>query len=100
MLPYRLQMPDWSYSEPHRLLHLIVTIPQENASLSYPFFRGVILGITGRRISDWEWHTCPGGNASARVVESGCKQFRARFAGAGMRWSRPGAENLIPIRAA
>jgi hypothetical protein len=34
------------------------------------------------------------------MVESGCKQFRARFAGAGMRWSRSGAENLIPIRAA
>ncbi|MBI5649433.1 MAG: hypothetical protein HZC40_03140 [Chloroflexi bacterium] len=34
------------------------------------------------------------------MVESGCKQFRARFAGAGMRWSRPGAEHLIPIRAA
>jgi hypothetical protein len=34
------------------------------------------------------------------MVESGCKQFRARFAGAGMRWSRPGAENLIPVRAA
>jgi hypothetical protein len=34
------------------------------------------------------------------MVESGCKQFRARFAGAGMRWSRPGAENLMPIRAA
>ena len=34
------------------------------------------------------------------MVESGCKQIRARFAGAGMRWSRPGAENLIPIRTA
>ena len=34
------------------------------------------------------------------MVESGCKQTRARFAGAGMRWSRPGAENLIPIRTA
>ena len=34
------------------------------------------------------------------MVESGCKQFRARFAGAGMRWSRPGAEHLIPVRAA
>jgi hypothetical protein len=32
--------------------------------------------------------------------ESGCKQFRARFTGAGMRWSRPGAERMIPIRAA
>ena len=34
------------------------------------------------------------------MVESGCKRFRARFAGAGMRWSRPGIERLIPIRAA
>jgi hypothetical protein len=34
------------------------------------------------------------------MVESGCKQVRARFAGAGMRWTRPGAENLLPIRTA
>ncbi len=34
------------------------------------------------------------------TVESGCKQFRARFVGPGMRWSRAGAERLIPVRAA
>lgn len=34
------------------------------------------------------------------MVESGCKQFKARLAGPGMRWSRPGAEHLLPIRAA
>ncbi len=34
------------------------------------------------------------------MVESGCKQFRARFDGAGMRWSRKGAERMIPVRAA
>lgn len=34
------------------------------------------------------------------VVESGAKQFKARFSGPGMRWSRKGAENLLPIRAA
>ncbi len=33
-------------------------------------------------------------------VESGVKQFRDRFTGAGMRWSREGAERLLPIRAA
>jgi hypothetical protein len=33
-------------------------------------------------------------------VESGAKQFKARFSGPGMRWSRPGIERLIPIRAA
>ena len=34
------------------------------------------------------------------MVESGCKRFRARFVGSGMRWSRPGMERLLPIRAA
>ncbi|MCL5998822.1 MAG: hypothetical protein M1546_22605 [Chloroflexi bacterium] len=34
------------------------------------------------------------------TVESGCKQFKARFAQAGMRWSRAGATNLLPFRAA
>jgi len=34
------------------------------------------------------------------MVESGGKQFKDRFAGAGMRWSRQGAEHLLPIRTA
>jgi hypothetical protein len=34
------------------------------------------------------------------MVESEAKQFKARFAGPGMRWSRSGAEHLIPVRAA
>lgn len=34
------------------------------------------------------------------MVESACKQFKARFCGPGMRWNRSGIERLIPIRAA
>ena len=34
------------------------------------------------------------------MVESAAKQFKARFSGPGMRWSRTGAERLLPIRAA
>jgi hypothetical protein len=34
------------------------------------------------------------------VVESGAKQFKTRFSGPGMRWSRTGAQHLLPIRAA
>lgn len=34
------------------------------------------------------------------MVESEAKQFKARFCGPGMRWSRAGAQRLIPIRAA
>lgn len=33
------------------------------------------------------------------MIESGVKRFKARFDGAGMRWSRAGAENLLPVRA-
>jgi hypothetical protein len=32
------------------------------------------------------------------MVESGAKQFKARFCGAGMRWSRAGANHLLPVR--
>ena len=34
------------------------------------------------------------------MVESGAKQFKARFSGPGMRWTRSGAQNLLPIRSA
>ena len=34
------------------------------------------------------------------MVESEAKQFKARFSGPGTRWSREGAERLLPIRAA
>ena len=34
------------------------------------------------------------------MVESAAKQFKSRFCGPGMRWSRAGAERLIPIRSA
>jgi hypothetical protein len=33
------------------------------------------------------------------MVESAAKQFKARFGGPGMRWSRKGAENLLPLLA-
>lgn len=34
------------------------------------------------------------------MVESGIKQFRARFTGPGMRWERQKVERILPIRAA
>lgn len=34
------------------------------------------------------------------MVESGAKQYKARLAGPGMHWSRPGAERLLAIRGA
>ena len=43
------------------------------------------------------WEEWPIGSG---MVESGGKQFKARLCGPGMRWSRQGAENLLPVRAA
>jgi Uncharacterised protein family (UPF0236) len=34
------------------------------------------------------------------VIESAAKQFKARMTGPGMRWSRAGAEHMLPLRAA
>jgi hypothetical protein len=34
------------------------------------------------------------------MIEGGAKQYQARLCGPGMRWSRAGAEHLIPIRTA
>jgi hypothetical protein len=34
------------------------------------------------------------------MVESAAKQYKARFCGPGMRWSRTGAERLLPVRTA
>ena len=34
------------------------------------------------------------------MVESGAKQYQARMMGAGMQWSREGAERMVPIRSA
>jgi hypothetical protein len=34
------------------------------------------------------------------MVESAAKQYKARFCGPGMRWSRKGAEQLLPVRTA
>jgi hypothetical protein len=34
------------------------------------------------------------------MVESAAKQYKARFCGPGMRWSRNGAERLLPVRTA
>jgi hypothetical protein len=32
------------------------------------------------------------------TVESGIKQYKGRLTGPGMRWSRPGAEQMLVIR--
>jgi hypothetical protein len=58
------------------------------------YFRTNQLRMNYLEMREEEWPIGSG------VIESAAKQFKARFAGPGMRWSRAGAENLIPLRAA
>lgn len=73
------------------------TIPAANREAltrAAAYFRTNHLRMNYLEMREQEWPIASG------VIESGAKQFKARFSGPGMRWSRPGAENLIPIRAA
>jgi hypothetical protein len=58
------------------------------------FFRNHHLRMNYLELREGAWLIGSG------MVESGAKQFKARFAGPGMRWSRQGAQNLLPIRSA
>jgi hypothetical protein len=58
------------------------------------YFRHNHLRMNYLELREGEWLIGSG------MVESGAKQFKSRFCGPGMRWSRPGAEHLLPIRAA
>jgi hypothetical protein len=49
------------------------------------------------RYLDFQEAGLPIGSGS---VESEVKQFKQRLAAPGMRWSRPGVERMIPLRAA
>ena len=52
-----------------------------------------------RRMKYWEMRE-EGWVIGSGMVESGAKQYKHRFTGPGMRWSREGAERLLPIRSA
>jgi hypothetical protein len=52
-----------------------------------------------RRMKYWEIRE-EGWVMGSGMVESGAKQYKHRFTGPGMRWSREGAERLLPIRSA
>jgi hypothetical protein len=58
------------------------------------YFRTNQLRMNYLEMREEEWPIGSG------MVESAAKQFKSRFDAPGMRWSRTGAENLLPIRAA
>jgi hypothetical protein len=70
------------------------TTKQDALTREAAYFRSNQLRMNYLEMREEEWPIGSG------AIESGAKQFKARFTGPGMRWSRQGAENLIPLRAA
>ena len=66
----------------------------EDLTSEATYFRNNHLRMNYLEMREEQWPIGSG------MVESAAKQFKARFGGPGMRWSRQGAENLLPIRAA
>lgn len=63
-------------------------------SSSAAYFQNNHLRMNYLEMRELEWPIGSG------MVESGAKQYKVRFSGPGMRWSRSGAQNLLPIRSA
>jgi hypothetical protein len=80
-----------------QLQELAVNYPQEVAHLLQN--QAAYLDTHKRRMQYLELRE-DGYVIGSGMIESGCKQFKARFCGSGMRWARTGIERLIPIRAA
>jgi hypothetical protein len=73
-----------------------ITLPLDQAGLSdhAHYFH------THKRRMQYQEFREEGYPIGSGTVESGIKQFKARLTGPGMRWSRPGAERMLIIRAA
>lgn len=93
------QAERWFQQQKHDLfqgnIHLI-THPLDSAGLSEHsrYFH------THKRRMQYHQFRDEGYPIGSGSVESGIKQFKARLAGPGMRWSRAGADRMLVIRAA
>jgi hypothetical protein len=68
--------------------------PADSLATEATYFQRNHLRMNYLEMREEEWPIGSG------MIESGAKQYKARFCAAGMRWSRQGAENLLPIRSA
>jgi hypothetical protein len=123
LFPDSTQIVDWSHATQHlaQAAHALFPTDEARAQAWYrqmpPLFRGEIWKIIRplrqagladqaryferhqRRMQSLEFREA-GWLIGAGPVESEIKQFKARLAGPGMRWSRPNAERMLVIRSA
>ena len=124
LFPDSIQIVDWYHADQHLAQAAQALFPDHpdqaarwHKAMQQPLFAGQIWAIIHalhqagladhahyfeqhqRRMQYLEFQEVglPIGSGS---VESACKQFQARLKGSGMRWSRPGAERMLVVRAA
>jgi hypothetical protein len=84
----------------HRIAQELSDAAQQQPSIAKELHREAGYFYNNQRRMNYHETRELGWPIGSGMVESGAKQFKARFSGAGMRWSRPGAQRLIPVRAA
>jgi hypothetical protein len=122
--PDSVQIVDWYHADHHLAGAAQALFPQNEAAASgwrkqmqTPLYMGNISPIVSclkqtqfeeyahyfqihhRRMQYLEFRE-EGFPIGSGAVESGIKQFKARLSGAGMHWSRPGAQRMLTLRAA
>lgn len=122
LFPVCTQILDWYHARHHlsQLTHACFPDDDQQAQQSYrqmtdKLFRGQIKDIIHfgqvhqqsttyfqkqQRRMQYQQFQAQGFPIGSGGVESGIKQYKHRLTGAGMRWSRQGAERLIVIRSA
>jgi hypothetical protein len=124
LFPDSIQIVDWYHADQHLAQAAQALFPDHpdqaarwRKSMQQPLFAGQVWTIIQalhraglpdhahyfeqhqRRMQYLEFQE-DGHPIGSGSVESACKQFQARLKGPGMRWSRPGAERMLVIRAA
>ena len=124
LFPCSLQIVDWYHARQHLALTANARFPDDETAarrwfdrMSAYLFRGEVWKIihdlcqhngevhasyfqTHQRRMRYAEFRAEGYPIGSGGVESGIKQFKQRLTGAGMRWSRSGAERMLAIRAA
>ena len=81
-----------------RLAETLRVLAESQPSLAEPLCREAGYFSRNQRRMNYLELRSEGWLIGSGMIESGCKQTKARFAGPGMQWSRVGAQHLLPVR--
>lgn len=84
----------------NRIAQELITAAADRPTVAQALHKEAKYFLKNQRRMNYQEMREDGWAIGSGMVESAAKQFKARFTGPGMRWSRSGAERLLPVRAA